>query len=158
MRKVLSIAFALGFMLCAVHLAQGQSRILRGVVTAAPDGLPMPGVTILEKSSQTGTTTNVDGEYSLSVGPNSVLVFSFIGYSSQEITVGNRSELNVLLEEDASELSEVVVTALGISKDKETLGYSVTQVGSESLTTARETNVANSPSWPSSWFGCKRNK
>ncbi|WP_339759019.1 SusC/RagA family TonB-linked outer membrane protein [Algoriphagus aquimarinus] len=144
MKKVLSIAFALGFMLCAVHLVQGQSRVLKGVVTAAPDGLPMPGVTILDKSSKTGTTTNVEGEYSLSVGPNSVLVFSFIGYSSQQIEVGNRTELNVLLEEDASELSEVVVTALGISKDKETLGYSVTQVDSESLTTARETNVANS--------------
>ncbi|REG88295.1 SusC/RagA family TonB-linked outer membrane protein [Algoriphagus antarcticus] len=144
MKKILSIAFALGFMLCAVHLAQGQSRILKGVVTAATDGLPMPGVTILEKSSQTGTTTNVDGEYSLSVSPNSVLVFSFIGFASQEITVGNRSELNVLLEEDASELSEVVVTALGITKDKETLGYSVTEVGGESLSAARENNIANS--------------
>ncbi|WP_339877326.1 SusC/RagA family TonB-linked outer membrane protein [uncultured Algoriphagus sp.] len=144
MRKVLSIAFALGFMLCAVQLAQGQSRVLKGVVTADTDGLPMPGVTILDKSNQTGTTTNIDGEYSISVSSSSVLVFSFIGFASQEIPVGNRTELNVVLSEDASELSEVVVTALGISKDKETLGYSVTQVGSESLTTARETNVANS--------------
>ncbi|PZX50536.1 SusC/RagA family TonB-linked outer membrane protein [Algoriphagus chordae] len=142
MRKILSIAFALGFMLCAVQLAQGQSRVLTGVVKA--DGLPMPGVTILDKSTKAGTTTNVDGEYSLSVSPNSVLVFSFIGYASQEIAVGNQSELNVSLVEDASELSEVVVTALGISKEKETLGYSVTQVGGEALTAARETNVANS--------------
>ncbi|MDR7131082.1 TonB-linked SusC/RagA family outer membrane protein [Algoriphagus sp. 4150] len=144
MKKVLAIAFALGCMLCAVHLANGQSRILKGVVTAAPDGLPMPGVTILDKSTKTGTTTNIDGEYSISVGTNSVLVFSFIGYASKEIPVGNQSELNVLLDEDASELSEVVVTALGISKDKATLGYALTEVGSESLTTARETNVANS--------------
>ncbi|EAZ80012.1 SusC/RagA family TonB-linked outer membrane protein [Algoriphagus machipongonensis] len=142
MRKILSISFTLALMLCAVALAQGQSRILKGVVTA--EGLPMPGVTILDKSTQTGTTTNVDGEYSISVGPNSVLVFSFIGYASQEFPVGNRTELNVNLVEDASELSEVVVTALGISKEKETLGYSLTEVDSESLTKARETNVANS--------------
>lgn len=142
MRKILSISFTLALMLCAVALAQGQSRILKGVVTA--EGLPMPGVTVLDKSTQTGTTTNVDGEYSISVGPNSVLVFSFIGYASQEFPVGNNTELNVTLEEDASELSEVVVTALGISKEKETLGYSLTEVGSESLTKARETNVANS--------------
>ncbi|MEN2282733.1 SusC/RagA family TonB-linked outer membrane protein [Algoriphagus sp. SE2] len=144
MRKILSISFTLVLMLGAIAFAQAQSRVLRGVVTASPDGLPMPGVTILDKSNQTGTTTNVDGEYSISVGPNSVLVFSFIGYATQEIAVGNRTELNVNLEEDASELSEVVVTALGISKEKEKLGYSVTEVNSESINKARETNVANS--------------
>ncbi|MBB6325194.1 TonB-linked SusC/RagA family outer membrane protein [Algoriphagus iocasae] len=144
MRKILSISFTLVLMLGAIALAQGQSRVLKGVVTASPDGLPMPGVTILDKSNQTGTTTNIDGEYSISVGPNSVLVFSFIGYATQEITVGNQTELNINLEEDANELSEVVVTALGISKEKEKLGYSLTEVDSESLTKARETNVANS--------------
>ncbi|WP_192085259.1 SusC/RagA family TonB-linked outer membrane protein [Algoriphagus sp. Y33] len=144
MKRVLSIAFVMVMVLGLSVSIQAQQRILKGVVTAAPDGLPMPGVTILDKSTKAGTTTNIDGEYSISVGTNSILVFSFIGYASQEIPVGNQSELNVLLSEDASELSEVVVTALGISKEKETLGYSVTQVGSESLTTARETNVANS--------------
>ncbi|WP_439489038.1 SusC/RagA family TonB-linked outer membrane protein [Algoriphagus sp.] len=144
MKKVLSIAFAMVMVLGLSAFAQAQQRILKGVVTAASDGLPMPGVTILDKSTKTGTTTNVDGEYSISVDTNSILVFSFIGYASQEIPVGNQSELNVLLDEDASELSEVVVTALGISKDKATLGYSLTEVGSESLTTARENNVANS--------------
>ncbi|WP_268036073.1 SusC/RagA family TonB-linked outer membrane protein [Algoriphagus sp. PAP.12] len=144
MRKVLSIAFTLVMLICVVNLTQAQTRIVKGVVTASPDGLPMPGVTILDKSNQTGTTTNVDGEYSITVGPNSVLVFSFIGYSSQEVTVGNQSEININLEEDASELSEVVVTALGISKEKEKLGYSLTEVGSETMTKARETNVANS--------------
>lgn len=144
MRKVLSITFTLVMLICVVNLTQAQTRVVKGVVTASPDGLPMPGVTILDKSNQTGTTTNVDGEYSITVGPNSILVFSFIGYSSQEVTVGNQSEININLEEDASELSEVVVTALGISKEKEKLGYSLTEVGSETMTKARETNVANS--------------
>lgn len=144
MRKVLSITFTLVLLISVINLTQAQTRIVKGVVTASPDGLPMPGVTILDKSNQTGTTTNVDGEYSITVGPNSILVFSFIGYSSQEVTVGNQSEININLEEDASELSEVVVTALGISKEKEKLGYSLTEVGSETMTKARETNVANS--------------
>ncbi|WP_373397756.1 SusC/RagA family TonB-linked outer membrane protein [Algoriphagus halophilus] len=144
MRKVLSITFTLILMLGTIAFVQAQSRVLKGVVTSAPDGLPMPGVTILNKSNQSGTTTNVDGEYSISVEPSTVLVFSFIGYSTQEITVGNRTELNITLEEDASELNEVVVTALGISKEKEKLGYSLTEVSSETMTKARETNVANS--------------
>ncbi|WP_026953683.1 SusC/RagA family TonB-linked outer membrane protein [Algoriphagus vanfongensis] len=144
MRKVLSIAFTLVMLVCVSNLTQAQSKVVKGVVTASPDGLPMPGVTILDKTNQTGTTTNVDGEYSISVGPNSILVFSFIGYTTREVTVGNQTEININLEEDASELSEVVVTALGISKEKEKLGYSLTEVGSETMTKARETNVANS--------------
>ncbi len=144
MRKFLPIAFALAVLLSLSSSVYGQQRVLRGKVTASSDGLPLPGVTILDRSNQSGTTTNVDGEYSISVTDQSVLVFSFIGFSSKEITVGNQTELNVVLDEEASDLSEVVVTALGISKEKETLGYSVTAVGSETLTKAREPNVANS--------------
>ncbi len=144
MRKFLPIAFALVVLLSLSSSVYSQQRVLKGKVTASADGLPMPGVTILDKSNQSGTTTNVDGEYSISVTDQSVLVFSFIGFGSKEFPVGNQSELNVVLDEEASDLSEVVVTALGISKEKETLGYSVTTVGSESITQARETNVANS--------------
>jgi len=144
MRKVLLIACALVLTFGLTASLQAQTRVLKGVVTASLDGLPLPGVTILDKGTNTGTTTNVAGEYSISVSASSVLVFSFIGFATQEFTVGNLTELNITLDEDSSELSEVVVTALGISKDKATLGYSVTQIGSESFTTARETNVANS--------------
>lgn len=144
MRKFLRIAFTLTLALSFVISAQSQQRELRGKVTASTDGLPMPGVTILDKSNQTGTTTNVDGEYSISVTDQTVLVFSFIGFASQEIAVGNRTELDLVLEEESSNLSEIVVTALGISKEKEKLGYSVTTVNSEAITAARETNVANS--------------
>jgi TonB-linked SusC/RagA family outer membrane protein len=144
MRKFLPIAFALAILLSLSSSVYGQQRVLKGKVTAGADGLPMPGVTVLDKISKAGTTTNADGEYSISVTGQSVLVFSFIGFGSKEFTVGNQSELNVVLDEEASDLSEVVVTALGISKEKETLGYSVTTVGNESITQARETNVANS--------------
>ena len=144
MRKFLPIAFALVVLLSLSSSVYSQQRVFKGKVTASADGLPMPGVTVLDKSNQSGPTTNVDGEYSISVTEQSVLVFSFIGFASQEFPVGNQSELNVVLDEQASDLSEVVVTALGISKEKETIGYSVTTVGSEAITQARETNLANS--------------
>ncbi|HSF55765.1 MAG TPA: carboxypeptidase-like regulatory domain-containing protein, partial [Algoriphagus sp.] len=131
MRKFLSIAFALALVLGITVSAQSQQRVLRGTVTASTDGLPMPGVTILDKSNQTGTTTNVDGEYSISVTDQSVLVFSFIGFTSKEFTVGNQTELNVVLDEEASELNEVVVTAFGLERDKKALGYSVTQLAGD---------------------------
>ncbi|MCZ8134485.1 MAG: carboxypeptidase-like regulatory domain-containing protein, partial [Algoriphagus sp.] len=83
MRKFLSIAFALVVLCTASVTAQDQRRVLRGKVTASTDRLPMPGVTILDKSNQSGTTTNVDGEYSISVTDKSVLVFSFIGFVSK---------------------------------------------------------------------------
>ena len=144
MRKFLRIAFTLALGLNFIIEAQSQQRVLRGKVTASTDGLSIPGVTILDKNNQMGTTTNIDGAYSISVTDNSVLVFSFIGFASQEFTVGSRSELDVVLTEEASDLSEFVVTALGISKEKEKLGYSVTTVGSETINKARETNIANS--------------
>ncbi len=143
MRKFLSIAFALVLVLSIASSAQSQQRVLRGKVTASTDGLAMPGVTILDKSNQTGTTTNVDGEYSISVTDQSVLVFSFIGFSSKEIAVGNQSELNVVLDEEANELSEVVVTSFGMQRDQKSLGYSVTQLGGDRFTESRAINVGN---------------
>lgn len=143
MRKFLSIAFALLMLLTVTVSAQEQRRVLRGVVTASSDGLPMPGVTILDKTNQTGTTTNVDGEYSISVTDQSVLVFSFIGFTSKEFPVGNQTELNVVLDEETSNLSEVVVTAFGMERDKKALGYSVTQVGGDRFTESRAINFGN---------------
>lgn len=144
MRKFLSCTFLMIMLLGLMSAAYSQQRVLRGKVTASTDGLPMPGVTVLDKSNQTGTTTNVDGEYAISVTDKSVLVFSFIGFASQEVAVANRSELSIVLSEEANDLSEFVVTALGLSKEKEKLGYSVSTVKSDVLDKARETNVANS--------------
>jgi len=143
MRKVLSIAFALVLTFSLTANVQAQTRVLKGVVTATSDGLPMPGVTILDKGNNTGTTTNVDGEYSISVSSSSVLVFSFIGFATQEFTVGNLTELNVTLEEDANELSEFVVTSFGMQRDKKSLGYSVTQLSGDKFTESRAVNVGN---------------
>jgi len=143
MRKILSISYGLAFLLLLSIQAYAQNRILTGTVVGETDGLPIPGVTVLDKTNQTGTTTDVDGKYSINVNSNSVLVFSFIGYASKEFTVGNQSVLNVTLSEDVSDLSEFVVTSFGMERDKKALGYSVTQLSGDKFTESRAINLGN---------------
>ncbi|WP_186757169.1 SusC/RagA family TonB-linked outer membrane protein [Echinicola salinicaeni] len=122
-----------------------QTKTISGTVTDAGDGMPIPGVNVFLKGTTNGTSTDLDGKYTLANVPeDGALVFSFIGYISQEVAAAGKSTIDIKLAQDTEELGEVVVTALGISKEKEKLGYSVTEVGSESLNKARETNVANS--------------
>lgn len=144
MRKILSISYGLALLLLLSMEGQAQTRTLTGTVVSEADGMPIPGVSVLDKTNQTGTATDMDGNYSIGVTDNTVLVFSFIGFASQEYTVGNRSRLDVELSEDASELNEVVVTALGLTKEKRKLGYAVSTINSDVMDKAREPNVANS--------------
>ncbi|UFH54510.1 SusC/RagA family TonB-linked outer membrane protein [Spirosoma sp. KNUC1025] len=107
-------------------------------------GAGLPGVSVVVKETQRGTTTVADGTFALDVPEeNSILVFSFVGYKRQEVTVGNQTNLSVSLEPEASTLGEVVVTALGIARDKKALAYAVTEVKGSEFTQARENNVAN---------------
>ncbi|WP_400070489.1 carboxypeptidase-like regulatory domain-containing protein [Zobellia russellii] len=91
-----------------------------GVVVDEFD-MPMPYVNVYVKNTQSGTLTDLDGKYAIQVKPGQILVFSYVGYSNLEKTVSNSTELSVSLEPDTSELSEVVVTALGIKKEKKLL-------------------------------------
>uniref|UniRef100_UPI003594463D carboxypeptidase-like regulatory domain-containing protein n=1 Tax=Aquiflexum sp. TaxID=1872584 RepID=UPI003594463D len=119
-----------------------QQRVVTGQVISEEDGIGLPGATILVKGSTMGTTTNMEGNYSVNVPEGSdVLVFSFIGMSTVEEIIGNRSIINVTLFPDAAELSEVVVTALGIERDKSSLGYATQQVSGDNIRVAREMNV-----------------
>ena len=104
---------------------------------------PLPGVNVIRKGTTQGTTTAADGTYSVSAGRGDVLVFSYLGFRSQEMTVGDQSTLNVTLSPEDMQLNEVVVTALGVERNKKALGYSVTEVAGASLTQARENNLAN---------------
>ncbi len=105
----------------------------------------LPGVGILIKNTFTGTVTDNNGNYTLAVpGEGSMLVFSSIGFVSQEVQVGNQSIININLVPDIQALGEVVVTALGIERDTRTLGYSVSTIDGSSMDKARETNVINS--------------
>jgi TonB-dependent starch-binding outer membrane protein SusC len=96
-----------------------QDRTVTGKVTSADDGSGIPGVNILEKGSTNGTVSDSDGNFRINVGSNATLVFSFVGYSTQEVAVGSQSSINVSLQSDVTALSEVIVTGYGTQEKKE---------------------------------------
>ncbi len=105
----------------------------------------LPGVNILVKGTQQGTSTDSEGNFSIEVtGTNAVLVFSFVGYVPSEVPVGSQTILNVKMQVESKALNEVVVTALGIKKEAKSVGYSVTKVDGSTFTKTRETNIGNS--------------
>jgi TonB-linked SusC/RagA family outer membrane protein len=107
-------------------------------------GSPLPGVNVLVKGTSVGTVTDSDGKYAISVPEDGTLVFSFIGYKQQEIAVGSRTNIDIVMEPDLQSLEEVVVTALGIEKTTKSLGYATTKVSAEQLTVNRSPNLMNS--------------
>ena len=123
-----------------------QTRVITGTVTSAVAGEgPIPGVTVMVKGTTVGALTDVNGKYSITVPSDATtLVFSYIGMKSREVEIGGRSVIDGVLESDLIGLNEVVVTALGIAKEKKALGYSVQDVKGDELTKAKETNVINS--------------
>ncbi|WP_439555577.1 SusC/RagA family TonB-linked outer membrane protein [Dyadobacter sp.] len=110
-------------------------------------GSGLPGVSVLIKGTQRGTSSDAEGRFTIDIpdqeAASAVLIFSFVGYTSQEVAVGSQSEVTVQLQPEAKALNEVVVTALGIAKEKKALAYAVTEVKGSEFTQARENNVAN---------------
>ncbi len=142
MRKALLYVVAL-FTLTLSFQVSAQQRVVTGTVISEEDGLGLPGATVLVKGTTVGTTTDLDGNYSINVPDGSdILIFSFVGLETAEEAIGNRSVINVTLMTDASQLSEVVVTAIGIEREKKALGYAVTSVGNEQLENRPEQDVA----------------
>ncbi len=138
----LTMLFLMGFLASFPLYAQ---QTLSGKVTSQDDGAPIPGVSIVIQGTSTGVVSDIDGNYSITVpGPESVVVFSFIGFQTQRITAGNNSTLNVILATEDSQLDEVVVTALGITRDERSIGYATQQVSGENLTFTKEQNVLGS--------------
>lgn len=125
-----------------VVVNQQQTINVRGQVVD-PEGHPLAGATIRVKGSATGKSTDLNGQFEIELPAGSILIVSYTGFLSKEVTVNTVAALKIQLEPDQMMLNEVVVTALGITREKRTLGYSVTQVNGESLTQARENNVAN---------------
>jgi TonB-linked SusC/RagA family outer membrane protein len=120
-----------------------QERQVSGKITDA-SGEGLPGVSIVAKGSTVGAITDVEGKYALTV-PSGVntLVFSFVGYATQEVAIDGKSTMDVSMAESVEQLEELVVTALGIEREKKALGYAVQEVQGGSLTEARETNFVN---------------
>ena len=120
-----------------------QQNQVTGVVTGST-GEALPGVNVVVKGTTVGTMTDMDGRYSVTVPAGSTtLTFSFIGMEPQDVVIGSQTRINVTLNDAAIGLEEVVVTALGISRERKTLTYSVTEVGGESITQAKEINLGN---------------
>ncbi|MEQ6119662.1 SusC/RagA family TonB-linked outer membrane protein [Reichenbachiella sp. MALMAid0571] len=108
------------------------------------NGQGLPGATVVVKGLSTGTTSDLDGNYKMTAPDDGIIVVSYVGYVTQEVQVGARSEINIQMTPDAQQLSEIVVTAFGIEREKKALGYSVQEVSGDELVEAREINVANS--------------
>lgn len=124
-----------------VQISFAQEKTVTGTVTDG-DGLPLPGVNIILQGTSSGTQTDFDGNYSIEVSIGDVLEFSYVGFETQEISIGQASTYDVSLQPDASELDEVVVTALGIERKPRELSYSVSSLDNEQLTKTRAVNTA----------------
>ncbi len=121
-----------------------QDRSISGKVSAQDDGVSLPGVTVMLKGSVTGTSTNSDGEYTLSVpAAGGTLVFSFIGFLTQEVPIGNLSRVDVKMGADTKQLAELVVTALGFKEDADKLGSTASKIAAADITRSGETGVLN---------------
>ena len=137
MVSVFSVLFA-GF-------AMAQERTISGTVTSAEDGSSLPGVNVVVKGTTNGTVTDIDGSYRLTVPQEGgILVFSFIGLQSTEIEIGTRDVLDVQMSADVQQLGEVVVTALGISREKRSLGYSVQELQGDAVSAVKDGNIVSS--------------
>ena len=126
-----------------VHLGFAQEKEITGTVSDQ-NGLPLPGVTVLIVGTSDGTQTDFDGNYSIMASGGQQLRYSYIGQKTVTRDVGSASVINVTLEEDAQALDEVVVTALGISREKKSLGYATQEIEGDQVNTAKDQNFVNS--------------
>lgn len=116
---LISRSFAVLFLCAITTMALAQGRTVTGKVTASDDGSGLPGVNIIEKGTNNGTVSDANGDFTINVGSNATLVFSFVGYQSQEVVVGDRTTVNAEMLSDVTALSEVVVVGYGSQEKKE---------------------------------------
>ena len=118
-------------------------RTISGKISSST-GEPLVGASVVLKGTTNGSVTDLDGNYTLQVPQNATsLIVSFVGYTTQEVVLGSSNTLDITVQEDASTLNELVVTALNISRSKKSLGYTVQELKGDNLTLARDGNVAN---------------
>lgn len=147
MKKLLLFVMALFF---GISTLLAQTKQITGNVTSLDDGVPIPGVSVAIKGTTTGTISDANGNFTLTVPNNQVLVFSFVGMKTKEVPITSQTVYNVVLESETFGVEEVVVTAMGIERDKKALGYSVSEfsgedfgnVGNDDATKALQGKVA----------------
>lgn len=129
-------------LVCCSVLVFAQTREVTGTVTDA-NGLPVPGATIAVRGVRGGTSTDANGKFTIHISGNGQLIISGVGFETQELKVGASSNVTISLKQGGSNLSEVVVTALGIRRDKRLLTYSTQEVGGQALVDAKQDNIVN---------------
>ncbi len=138
---LLGLIFSLSF----TNVLYAQTKTISGTVTSADDESVLPGVNVIVKGTTIGTVTDIEGNYRLNVPEDATaLTFSFIGFAEKEMEIGTQSVVNVTMDADIQQLSEVVVTALGIERNKNELPYAAQKVEGEEITKTRNVNAINS--------------
>lgn len=140
MQRFLILASLIAFLLPSV---QAQDTIYQGTVRDGSDKSAIPGVSVSIKGTKSGVITDTGGKFSLSASPGATLVFSFIGYTTFELTLGAETSVDVNMETDITTLSEVVVTAMGIKQERRALGYSAQELKGADLTSGRQPNLVS---------------
>ena len=137
------IALLLVFFAIGLQVLMAQTKEISGTVTSADDGGSIPGVSVSVKGTTLGTITDMDGAFRLKVPQDAKsLVFSFVGMANQEVAIGNQTKINVKMSSENISVDEVIVTALGIKREKKALGYSVQEVKGD-IGQAKESNFVN---------------
>ncbi|MGO3305116.1 MAG: carboxypeptidase-like regulatory domain-containing protein, partial [Sphingobacterium sp.] len=140
-RKLLSF-----ILLCALCIGTtfAQNRQVSGKVTSAADGTPITGGSVAILGTSTGTQTDASGSYTIEVPEDGTIVFSYIGFQTQRVSLAGQSQINVSLESEEMQLDEIVVTANAIKRERRSLGYSAPVIKSEELLEGRNSSVINS--------------
>ncbi|PNW29544.1 SusC/RagA family TonB-linked outer membrane protein [Formosa algae] len=144
MKQFLRMTFLFSFLFLGIQHVSAQEKEITGTVTSLGDGMPVAGANVLIVGTTNGTLTDFDGNYIITANLGDVIRFSYLGMTTKEVTIAASSTYNVELSEDSEQLNEVVVTALGIKKEKKALTYSAQEVGGDELTRVKQTNPINS--------------
>lgn len=137
--------FLASLLLVSVQLVQAQTVRITGTITSSEDGMPLPGVSVIVKGTTIGGATDANGKYEINAPADAqALTFSFVGFKVQEVAIAGRAIIDVVLLSESVEMQEVVVTALGITREKKALGYAVQDVKGDELAKVRTQNVVSS--------------
>ncbi|PWV56064.1 SusC/RagA family TonB-linked outer membrane protein [Chitinophaga sp. S165] len=143
MKFFTGLTLAMLLAVCSPAFAQ-KGKVVRGQVVAGENGQALERVAVLEKGTQNHVYTGATGNYAITLsGDNATLIFSYVGYGTQQLPVGSGETLNVTMQSSQKDLSEVVVTAFGVKKEKRALGYTIQQVESKDLNVNHQSNVVN---------------
>lgn len=145
MRKFLRLLTIFSLLMLLLPQAMtAQGRKISGTVLTDDSKAPLPGVTVTVKGQNRGTQTDANGHFSIAANSGETLQFSYIGYETSEVRIGNSDVITVNLKQGGGNMNEVVVTALGIKKERKALGYSVSDLSAEELMKNKNTNIVNS--------------